>query len=103
MISSGVPARTIWPPSRPAPGPQVDHPVGREDGPLVVLNHDHGVSQVAEPFQGPEQAELVPLVQADRGFIQDVENPDQPRPDLSGQADALPFPPRPGCWRAGSG
>ena len=69
--------------------PQVDHVVGRRDGVGVVLHHDHGVAQVAQAAQRPEQALVVALVQADARLVEDVEHADQARADLGGQPDAL--------------
>ena len=40
-------------------------------------------------FQSLDQPGVVPLVKADGGLIQDVENAGQVGADLSGQADAL--------------
>jgi len=67
--------------------------VGFEDGFLVVLDHQHGVAQVAQALEGVEQAAVVALMQADRRFVENVEHPDQGGANLGGQADALPSPP----------
>ena len=67
----------------------VDDPVGGADGVLVVLDHDQGVAEVAQPQQGVEQPVVVALVQADRRLVQHVEHPDQAGADLGGQPDAL--------------
>ena len=71
------------------PRAQVHQVVGRSHRALVVLDHDHGVAQVAQALQRVDQALVVALVQADRGLVEDVEHPDQARPDLRGQPDAL--------------
>ncbi len=60
------------------PGPggaHVHDPVGAPDRLLVVLDHDEGVAEVAEVLQGLEEFSIVPLVQPDGGFVEDVENP----------------------------
>ena len=67
----------------------VDDVVGLRDRGLVVLDDDEGVPEVAQPDQGVEQAPVVALVQADRGLVQDVQDPDEPAADLRGQPDAL--------------
>ena len=69
--------------------PDVDHIVGGEDRVLVVLDHDHGVAEVAQAPQRIEEAGVVALVQADRRLVEDIEHARQPRADLRGEADAL--------------
>jgi hypothetical protein len=51
----------------------------RPDRVLVVLDHDHGVAEVAQA-QGAEQAFVVALVQADRGFVEHVHHAVRPEP-----------------------
>ena len=75
----------------PGAGSDVDHVVGHPDGVLVVLDHDHGVAQIAESQQGLDQLVVVPLVQPDRRFVEHVEHPDQAAADLRRQPDALRF------------
>ena len=70
-------------------GADVEHVVGEADGVLVMLDHDHGVAEVAQPLQRFQQARIVALVQADRGLVQHIEHAGQARADLRGQADAL--------------
>ena len=70
-------------------GADVEHMVGGADGVLVVLDHDHGVAEVAQALQGFEQPRVVALVQADRRLVQHVEHAGQARADLRGEADAL--------------
>ena len=57
--------------------PHVDQVVGFQDGFFVMLHHQHGIAQIAQPLEGAEQPGIVPLMQADGGFIQDTEHPDQ--------------------------
>ena len=78
-------------------GAQVEHVVGVADGVFVVLHHQHGVAQVAQPFQGLDQALIVALVQADRGFVEHIEHAAQARADLGGKADALALAAGEGC------
>jgi hypothetical protein len=53
--------------------PQVDDPIRRLDDVEVVLDHDHGVALVAEAVQDVEQMLDVVKVQADSGFVEDIE------------------------------
>ena len=70
-------------------GADVEHVVGGADGVLVVLDHDHGVAEVAQALQGFEQARVVALVQADRGLVEHVEHAGEAGADLRGEANAL--------------
>ena len=69
--------------------PEVDHPVRRADGLFIVLNHQHGIAQIAQTEQGLHQAPVVALMQADAGLVQDVEHPDEAGADLGRQPNAL--------------
>ena len=87
-----VPRRALvhHPPAQAArPFPEVHHVVGGPDGLLVVLHHHHGVAEVADLAEGLEQAQVVALVEAHRGLVQDVEHALHPGADLRGQADAV--------------
>ncbi|MNO53491.1 hypothetical protein D3C76_439390 [compost metagenome] len=57
------------------PGAYVQHMIGEANGVLVVLHHYHGVAEVAQVSEGLEQPFVVPLVQADAGFIQHIHDP----------------------------
>ena len=82
-------------------GPDIDDIIRETNGVLVVLDHDHGVAEIAQPLEGVEQAGVVALVQADGGLVQHVEHARQPRADLGGEADALALAAgqRAGCAR----
>ena len=71
--------------------PHVDEVVGRTHGLLVVLDDDDGVAEVAQPQQRVDEPAVVALVEADAGFVEDVEHADERRADLGGEADALGF------------
>ena len=73
------------------PGPEVEDVVRMADGVGVVFHDQHGVAEVAQALQGPQQAIVVPLMQADARFVEDVKHANQPRSDLGRQADALGF------------
>src|SRR5216683_2891804 len=70
-------------------GADIDDMIGQPNGVLVVLDHDHGIAEVAEPLQGFQQSRIVALVQADRGLVEHIEHAGQPGADLRRQPDAL--------------
>ena len=76
-------------PVLPRPGAEVDDVVGGADRALVVLDNDHGVAELAEALQRPDQLLVVSLVEADRGFVEDVEDADQAGADLGREPDPL--------------
>ncbi|MNN52649.1 hypothetical protein D3C81_1673610 [compost metagenome] len=69
----------------------VHHVVSQANGVFVVLDHDHGVTQIAQVVQGGEQAVVVALMKTDGRLIKDIHHPDQPRTNLAGKADPLRF------------
>ena len=70
-------------------GADIDHVIGDADGVLVMLDHDHGVAEVAQPLQGFEEPRIVALVQADRRLVEHVEHAGEAGADLRGEPDAL--------------
>ena len=54
-----------------------------------MLDDEHGVAEIAQAAQRREQHVVVALVQADAGFVEDVEHARQAAADLAGEADAL--------------
>jgi len=58
-------------------GPDVNDPVGRADGVLVMLDDDERVAQVPQSLEGLDESGVVALVQADTGLVQDVEDAHQ--------------------------
>ena len=72
-------------------GPHVDHVVGGADRVLVVLDHQHRIADVAQMLQRGQQAVVVALMQADRGFVEHVHHAGEAGADLRRQADALRF------------
>ena len=70
-------------------GPHVDEPVGRSHHLLVVLHHEHGVAEVAQTLERADQPAVVPLVEADRGLVEDVEDAHELRADLRRQPQTL--------------
>ena len=71
------------------PWPHVDEVVGRPHHVLVVLHHQHGVTDVAQALEGGDELAVVALVQPDGRLVQDVEHPYQAGADLRGQTDPL--------------
>jgi hypothetical protein len=69
----------------------VDQVVGRADRLLIVLHHQHGVAQVAQPPQRAEQPFVIPLVQSDRRFVQHIQHAGEAGADLARKPDALAF------------
>ncbi len=69
--------------------PEVDHVVSRLDGLRVVFHHDDRVSQIAQPAESGDEAQVVALVQADGGLVENVHDARQFRADLRGQPDPL--------------
>ncbi len=63
--------------------------VGGPHRALVVLDHDHGVAEVAQPVERRDQLFVVALVQTDRGLVEHVHHPDQAGADLRRQPDPL--------------
>src|SRR4051812_46701713 len=76
---------TLSPRSRP----QIDDVVGAPNGFLVMLHHDDGISKVAELLQRCQKTRVVLVMQADRRFIEHVQNATKTRPDLGCKTDAL--------------
>ena len=74
-------------------GTDVDDVVGDADGLLVVLDHDHGVAEVAQAHERVDEPLVVALVQPDRGLVEDVEDADQAAADLRRQPDPLRLSP----------
>ena len=70
-------------------GADVEHVVGGADRVLVVLDHDHGVAEVAQPLQRFEEPRVVALVQPDRRLVEHVEHAGEAGADLRGEPDAL--------------
>ena len=87
----------------PRPGPDVDHPVGRPDRLLVVLDDEHGVAEVAQPRQRRDQLRVVALVEPDRRLVEDVQHAHQRRPDLGREPDPLGLAARQRHARPGRG
>ena len=55
-------------------GADIYHIISGHDGFLVMFDHDDRISGIAQTFQRMDQPEVVVLVQADAGFVKNVEN-----------------------------
>ena len=91
ITSAGVPSATISPAMDAGARPDIDDVIGLEDGILVMLDHDHGVAEIAQPLQRLQEACIVALMQADRRLVEHVEHAGEARADLRGEANALAF------------
>ncbi len=67
----------------------IDHVIGRDHRVLVMLDHDHGIAEIAQPPQRIEQACIVALMQADRRLVEHIEHAGEARADLGRQANTL--------------
>ena len=68
---SGSDNLTTMPPGK---RPHVNQIIGRKHHVFVVFYHDHGVARVSQFFERTDQTQVVAVMQADAGFIQDVEH-----------------------------
>ncbi len=66
--------------------------IRRANGVFVMFHDDHRIAQIPQPPQRIQKAIIVALMQTDGGFVQDIQNARQARPDLRGQTNALAFP-----------
>ena len=69
--------------------PQVNNPVCRAKGLLVMLHHHQGISQIPQISQGVNKPLVVPLVQANGGLIQNIQNTHETGTNLSGKTNTL--------------
>jgi hypothetical protein len=72
-------------------GAEVDQVIGSGDGVFVVFDDDERVAVIAQLDEGFEKGDIVARVEADGGFVEDVEDAAQVRPELGSEADALGF------------
>ncbi len=69
----------------------IDQVIGMFHGVFIMLDDDDGVAQLAQMFEGGEQALVIALVQADGGLVQHIDHAGKAGADLRGEADALRF------------
>ena len=58
-------------------------------GVFIMLHNDQGIAQITQPLQCQQQFVVIPLVQANGGFVQNIENAHQRRTDLRSQTNTL--------------
>jgi hypothetical protein len=61
------------------------------DDVFVVFYYDYRISDVAEACDGGDEAGGVGGMEADGGFVEDVDDSAQPGTELGGELDALDF------------
>ena len=71
------------------PRTDIEDVIGGADGIFVVLNHNDGIAEVAQPLERFEEARVVALVQSDRGLIEHVQYAGEAGSDLGCKPDAL--------------
>ena len=90
-ISSSVPCGDEMAAAHAGARAEIDDVIGRADGVFVVLHHDHGIAQIAQPAQRGDEPVIVALMQADARLIEHVEAAGEAGADLRGEPDALRF------------
>ena len=71
--------------------PNINHPICRPDGLLIMLNHDHGVAKISQSLKRTNQARIITLMQTNTWLVQNIEHTDQARTNLGRQTDSLCF------------
>ena len=69
----------------------INHMVGGSNGVFIVLDDNYRVAQITQVGEGGQQAVIVPLVEPDGGFVENVHDAYQSGADLARQADPLAF------------
>lgn len=69
----------------------IDDVVAGEHGVFVMFDDDDGIFEVAEVFESVDEFVVVALVEADGGFVENVEDALEARANLGGKANALGF------------
>ena len=86
-----MPAATRCAAQASGAGAEIDDVIGALDGFGIVLDHQHGVAEIAQTRERIEQAVVIARMQSDGRLIEDIQHAAQFRADLRGQADALGF------------
>ena len=58
-----------------------------------MFNNQNGIAKFSQLCEGFKEFNVVSLVKANAGFIQDVEDTDKAGPNLCGEPDPLSFSP----------
>ncbi|GAR06636.1 hypothetical protein NGUA03_01766 [Salmonella enterica] len=69
----------------------IDNVVSGANRIFIVLDHNHGITQITQMDERAQQTFVIALMQTNRRFIQDVHHADQTRADLARQANTLGF------------
>ena len=77
------------PAARAGAGADVDQPVGGAHHFFIMLDDKHRIALLLQVAQRFDQSGIVARVQADRGFVENVQHADQPRADASRQPNPL--------------
>jgi hypothetical protein len=56
-----------------------------------MLDHDHGVPEIAQPAQGGDKPRVVALMKTNAWLVENVQNARETGTDLGGESDALRF------------
>src|SRR5438093_12908625 len=70
-------------------GADVDQIIAVADAVLVVLDHEHCVTDITQPAERADKPGVVALVQADRWLVKNVANADKTGAYLCRQANSL--------------
>ena len=87
----------------PGTGADIHNVIRSQHRIFVVLYNDNGIANVSQMLQSLNKPGIIPLVQANAGFIEDIENAHQRRTDLGCQTNALGFPTGKGAAAPGKG
>ena len=72
----------------------IHYVIRRQDEIGLVFHHHHRIAQIPQFVQQLNQAEAIPLMQTNAGFVQDIQGADQAAPQGGGQFDSLRLPAR---------
>ena len=70
-------------------GPQIDNGICRANGFLIVLDNQDAVSAIPQSLQGIDQDAVIPGVQSDGGFVENIANPGKIGTQLGREANSL--------------
>ena len=68
-----------------------------------MFDDNQGIADIPQSFQGRKQLVIIPLMQANRRLVEDIQNPYQTGTDLCCQTNTLAFAARQCCRRTGQG
>ncbi|MCG3120366.1 MAG: hypothetical protein ALAOOOJD_03029 [bacterium] len=62
--------------------PEINHPIRGFNGFVIVLDHDHGVAEIAQTHECVNELAIVALMQTNGRLVQNVKHADELRADL---------------------